>query len=735
MFTGKSEIYPHFSDEMVRKNCCLCLGLVVILTILNVQAFAVTDPLDVRALHDLYGSLNYPSQLKGWRSDGGDPCVEPWTGVACSGSSVQYLKLDGLNLSGVLGAELYNLRSLRLLDVSSNGIWGEIPQNLPPNVTLLNLACNHLVESIPHSLGSLKNLRHLNLSHNTLSGPIGNVFTGLQNLKTMDLSYNNFTGDLPSSFESLINLAGLFLQNNQFTGAVTLLADLPLTDLNIQDNQFSGVIPKSFQNIQNLWFGSNHFHAAGSPMWDFPPSLPIKRNISSPPTSQSTAIGNYPSPKARRPRKKKMGPGGIACIVGGVTLAVSCAAFLIAIRIHRTRAMKPKGFGSSSSSSSGSSIESQSEGTGRGEGSPGVLPIISPDVSASATFYTRKSFSREGKFPPCAKLFTLEQLQYATNGFSEERIIGEGSLGSVYKAYFPDGRILAVKVMKMASLSFKEEEQVLDVIFMAYKLRHPNIVQLVGYSIEHGQHILVYEYIRSLSLEDALHSGIYRPLPWSLRFQIALGVAQALEYMHSKVSPPIAHNNIKAGNILLDGELRPLVCDSGLAVLRPLTSNSAKLKASEMAIGDSGYIAPEDGQPGIEKTKSDVYAFGVLLLELLTGTRPFDISTPREENSLVKWASSRLHDLEYLEQMVDLGIKGTINLRVLSRIADIISRCLQPDYGFRPPMSDVVESLVCLQQKLNKAEDGNERELQDKSFRSTYTRFFGSPTSHFSTEL
>ncbi|GLT65381.1 hypothetical protein SLA2020_378190 [Shorea laevis] len=207
--------YPH-----------LCLAVMIFSAILASQAWAFTNPLDVAALQDLYRSLNYPPELKGWRVDGGDPCEESWTGVSCFQSSVIYLKIQELNLTGYFGGQLNNLHYLKHLDVSSNYILGEIPYSLPPNATHINLASNYLRQSIPHSLPTMKYLRHINLSHNLLSGPIGNVFTGLENLRVLDLSYNNFTGDLPSSFGSLTNLTTLCLQNNNFTGSVTYLAEL-----------------------------------------------------------------------------------------------------------------------------------------------------------------------------------------------------------------------------------------------------------------------------------------------------------------------------------------------------------------------------------------------------------------------------------------------------------------------------------------------------------------------------
>ncbi|XP_019077132.1 protein STRUBBELIG-RECEPTOR FAMILY 2 isoform X2 [Vitis vinifera] len=720
--------------EMTKQHLRLFLIVIVFSVFITLQASAITDPRDVAALQDLYKELNYPPQLEKWRSYAGDPCDESWKGISCSGSTVIFIQLPGLNLGGHLGGQLHNLHNLKQLDVSSNNIQGEIPYGLPPNATHINLACNKFSQNIPNSLTFMKNLRHLNLSHNSLSGPIGNVFTGLQNLKEMDLSHNHFTGDLPSSFGTLKNLTRLFLQNNKFTGSVIFLADLPLSHLNIQSNHFSGIIPRQFQLIPNLWFGGNRFHPGGNyPPWDFP--LETEQNINSPPTTESSAVENYPSRKAHERKKKRLGPGGIALMVGGGTLLVSCAALLLTVRINRARAQTHKSLEGSESALHcipTTTVE---------EESPQIL-ALSPPTFMSRPIPTarnvrfekicsRRSFSKKSRIPANAKLYTVAELQLATNSFSEENLLGEGSLGSVYKGEFPDGQVMAVKNINTVSLSLHEEEQFLDVIWTAARLRHPNIVTLLGYCVEHGQHLLVYKFVRNLSLDDALHCEVYKPLSWSLRLQIALGIARALNYLHSVCSPPIAHCNLKAANILLDEELTPHICDTGLAVLRPLTSNTVKLKASEMAIGNCGYIAPEHGQPGIDNKKSDVYAFGVLLLELLTGRRPFDSSRSREEQSLVKWASARLHDNDSLGQMVDSGIKGTFSSKALSQYADIVSLCIQPEKEFRPPMTEVVESVRRLLQKTrSRLIEGGEVEVEgfDKSFHSTNTRFVGSPS-------
>ncbi|KAK3023430.1 hypothetical protein RJ639_042674 [Escallonia herrerae] len=703
----------------------LCLAVIAVFSAsLTSLTLANTDPSDVEALQDLYTALNSPPQLSGWKSGGGDPCY---------------------NLCFVLSNR----------DVSSNNIQGEIPYSLPPNLTHLNLACNNFTQNIPYSVTSLRYLRHMNLSHNLLSGPIGNVFTGLINLKEMydmllkDLSSNNLTGDLPSSFGSLINLTRLFLQSNRFTGSVIFLAGLPLTDLNIQDNHFSGVLPSQFQVIHNLWIGGNIFDKGGNyPPWTFPlDTIPNEQNISSPPSTVSSAIASYPSHKVRRKKKKGLGPGGVACMVGGATLVATCAALFIVVRVHQARAKKLRSVENSESSRQSlpmstaraysSTVPEESPAISIRNSPPLIAPSQLPPLRTKIVRVSRRrSFSRKCRIPIGAKLYTVAELQLATNYFSKENLLGEGSLGSVYKAEFPDGQVFAVKNINTVELSLNEEERFLEVIWNAARLRHQNIVQLHGYCVEHGQHLLVYEYIRNMSLYDALHSEGCMPLSWGHRLRIALGTARALSFLHTACMPSFAHSNLKAANILLDEDLTPRISDCGLAVLKPLTSNSVKLKeeldtflrASEMALCDNGYIAPEHVQPGMGNTKGDIYAFGVLLLELLTGRKPFD----RGEPSLVRWASSRLHDNESLEQMVDPTIKRTITPKGLSRFADIVSLCIQPEKEFRPPVSEIAESLTSLLQEHRAVRgisgDGTEVDPFDRSFRSTNSRFFGSPT-------
>ncbi|RDY00511.1 Protein STRUBBELIG-RECEPTOR FAMILY 2, partial [Mucuna pruriens] len=480
------------------------LNLFVFSSILISQGLAFTLLPEVLALQDLHRELNYPTVLQGW--NGSDPCEEFWTGVACSESSVIQLKLQGLNLTGYLGSLLYNLPNLKQLDVSSNNIEGEIPFGLPSNVT------------------------HMNLSHNLLHGPIGDVFTGLDNLKEMDLSYNNFSGDLPRSFGSLRNLARLI--------------------------------------------GENKFHVADdSPPWTFPlDTVSVEHNTSSQPTTRANAIKNFSPPRLTEapprlteapprlieapprlteapPRgsehkKKRIGPGGIAFMIGGGTLMATGVALFVAILMNKLRVQSPN---SKSSGINHDSLHSHPTSATIATGvsstaldeSPPIPPFNSaflldrvglPSLNHNNTEEpSRRSFSKRDRSSGRTKIYTVAELQLATNCFNEGNVLGEGSLGPVYRAKFPDGKILAVKKINLAGLSFREEEKFLDVICTISRLKHPNIVALNGYCLEHGKHLLVYDFVGNFTLKDALHNEAYKPLSWVHRLRIALGVAQALE--------------------------------------------------------------------------------------------------------------------------------------------------------------------------------------------------------------
>ncbi|OIW06036.1 hypothetical protein TanjilG_11723 [Lupinus angustifolius] len=291
-----------------------------------------------------------------------------------------------------------------------------------------------------------------------------------------------------------------------------------------------------------------------------------------------------------------------------------------------------------------------------------------------------------------AKSFTIASLQQYTNSFSQENLIGGGMLGSVYRAELPDGKLLAVKKLDKRTTDHQKDDEFLELVNSIDRIRHVNIVELIGYCLEHGQRLLIYEYCESGSLHDALHSDdeFKTKVSWNTRIRIALGAARALEYLHEQCQPPVVHRNFKSANILLDDDLSVRVSDCGLA---PLIASGSVSQLSGQLLTAYGYGAPEFDS-GIYTYQSDVYSFGVVMLELLTGRQSHDRTRPRGEQFLVRWAIPQLHDIEALSSMVDPSLDGRYPAKSLSNFADIISRCLQSEPEFRPAMSEVVLYLL-----------------------------------------
>jgi len=293
-----------------------------------------------------------------------------------------------------------------------------------------------------------------------------------------------------------------------------------------------------------------------------------------------------------------------------------------------------------------------------------------------------------------ATAYTVADLQVATESFSADNLVGEGSFGRVYRAQLSDQKVLAVKKINFSAIPDHPSDFFIKLVASVANLNHPNLSELNGYCSEHGQCLLAYEFYKNGCLHDLLHlsDGNSRSLSWNNRVKIALGSARALEYLHETCSPSIIHKNFKSSNILLDDELNPHVSDCGFADLIP----NQELQESD---DSSGYRAPEAIMSGQYSQKSDVYSFGVVMLELLTGRKAFDSSQPRSQQSLVRWATPQLHDIDSLDQMVDPALEGLYPAKSLSRFADAIALCVQPEPEFRPPMSEVVQSLVRLVQR------------------------------------
>jgi hypothetical protein len=491
------------------------------------------------ALGNLYSSWNSPAQLTGWSAGGGDPCGAAWMGVSCVGSAVTSIKLSGMGLNGTLGYQLSNLLALKTMDLSSNNLHDSIPYQLPPNLAYLNLAGNNFSGNLPYSISNMVSLNYLNLSHNLLFQEIGEMFGNLTALSELDVSFNNLNGNLPISLRSLSNISGIYLQNNQLSGTVNVLSNLSLTTLNIANNNFSGSIPQEFSSISHLILGGNSFLNVPSS----PPST-----ITSPPQGQPdfpqgpTTAPNIPEIPIDQgsDKKQRLRTGLVIGIVIGSMAAACGVLFALVLCLHNVRKSKDGGISESKDVAStfavnidrASNREIWDHTQQDAPVSSSVLPPMGK-MTPERVYSTNSSMSKKMKVSVTANPYTVASLQVATNSFCQDSLLGEGSLGRVYKADFPNGKVLAVKKIDSASLSLYEEDNFLEVVSSISRLRHPNIVPLAGYCVEHGQRLLVYEHIGNGTLHDILHffDDTSKILTWNHRMRIALGTARALEYV------------------------------------------------------------------------------------------------------------------------------------------------------------------------------------------------------------
>ncbi|KAL2946123.1 hypothetical protein AAZX31_U003000 [Glycine max] len=591
-----------------------------------------------------------------------------------------------MDLSGKLGTNL-DFPSIIEMDLSNNQIGGTIPFTLPPT------------------------LRNLSLSSNQLNGSIPDALSLLTQLSDLDLSGNNLSGKLPPSMGNLSSLITLNLQNNQLSGTLFVLQDLPLQDLNIENNIFSGPIPPELLSIPNFRKDGNPFNTTIIP--SPPAAFPAPAAMAPSPEKSPWKMAHNPSDTIKAPVPAIAGRSfkttKLVWIVGaGFLIFIALGVCLLMLWCFKRR-QENKKYKKHNTNMYTRSLHKRTcsnspfEATNDEEKEwssklpplqpapphhipiiPGENLIINPAISTQAA--ERQIVTNS------IKVYTVASLQQYTNSFSQENYIGEGMLGPVYRAELPDGKLLAVRKMNTTASMGQNHEQFLQLVFSISKIQHANIVKLMGYCAEYSQRLLVHEYCNNGTLHEALHTDdkLQIKLSWDDRIQVSLGAARALEYLHEHCQPPIVHRNFRSANILLDDKLEVLVSDCGLGSL--LSSGSASQLLGRHLTAN-GYSAPEF-EYGSYTLQSDVFSFGVVMLELLTGRKSFDSSRPRVEQFLMRWAIPQLHDIDALSKMVDPSLNGEYPKKSLSRFADIISSCIQNEPEFRPAMSEIVQDLL-----------------------------------------
>lgn len=294
------------------------------------------------------------------------------------------------------------------------------------------------------------------------------------------------------------------------------------------------------------------------------------------------------------------------------------------------------------------------------------------------------------------QVFTFKQLQSATGGLGKYNVIGRGAFGLVYRGVLQNGRKVAIKLMDQTGKQ-GEDEFTAEVELLG-RLSSPYLLLLIGYCSESNHKLLVYEFMANGGLQEHLYpisgnKSVSSKLNWETRLGIALEAAKGLEYLHEHISPPVIHRDFKSSNILLDKNFHAKVSDFGLAKLGP---EKAGGHVSTRVLGTQGYVAPEYALTGHLTTKSDVYSYGVVLLELLTGRVPVDMKRPPGEGVLVSWALPHLTDRDRVGEVMDPALEGQYSMKEVIQVAAIAAMCIQPEADYRPLMADVVQSLVPL---------------------------------------
>ncbi|KAK7290531.1 hypothetical protein RIF29_05022 [Crotalaria pallida] len=323
---------------------------------------------------------------------------------------------------------------------------------------------------------------------------------------------------------------------------------------------------------------------------------------------------------------------------------------------------------------------------------------LSVDGGSERSSGLRSEASREEETESAnkARIFTFRELATATKNFRDETFIGQGGFGTVYKGKL-DYMTQGVAVKRLDTTGVQGEKEFLVEVLMLSLLRHPNLVNLIGYCAEGDQRLLVYEYMPLGSLEYHLHdlSPDQEPLDWSTRMMIAAGAARGLNYLHNEAKPAVIYRDLKSSNILLDEGFHPKLSDFGLAKFGPTGDQSF---VNTRVMGTHGYCAPEYATSGKLTMRSDIYSFGVVLLELITGRRAYDDAGGPEKH-LVDWARPMFRDRRNFPRLVDPRLRGQYPGSSLKMAIELASMCLREEPRHRPEAGDIVLALDYLSSK------------------------------------
>ncbi|XP_024974098.1 LRR receptor-like serine/threonine-protein kinase RPK2 [Cynara cardunculus var. scolymus] len=541
-----------------------------------------------------------------------------------------------------------------VVNLSSNGFSGEIPSNIGRicrSLRVLDVSQNRISGILPSSFGELGSLVVLNLSRNLLHGEIPVDFSKIKDLRGLSLSRNNLSGPIPTSFGKLKSLEVLELFSNSLSGPIPedLVNLRNLTVLLLNNNKLSGSIPSGFTNVTR----SVKFNASFNDLLDPSPenlmaATPSSEQQSPEPESTGGSIdysnSSTPVPKGR---SRKLNSIEIASITS------ASAVFSVILAM-------------------------------------GVLFLCArwrPNSVANGSTHKEVIL-----FTNTGVLLTFENVIQATGNFNASNCIGNGGFGATYKAEISPGFLVAIK--RLAVGRFQGVQQFDAEIKTLGRLRHPNLVTLIGYHASETEMFLIYNYLPGGNLERFIQERSIRAVDWRILHKIALDIARALAYLHDQCVPRVLHRDVKPSNILLDDDFNAYLSDFGLARLL----GTSETHATTGVAGTFGYVAPEYAMTCRVSDKADVYSYGVVLLELISDKKALDPSFSSYGNgfNIVGWACMLLRQGQ-AKEFFTAGLWDSGPHDDLVQVLHLAVVCTMDSLSTRPTMRQVVRRLKQLQ--------------------------------------
>ncbi|MCO5581069.1 hypothetical protein L7F22_034945 [Adiantum nelumboides] len=651
---------------LIPANMCTS-GKLTVLTLDNNGLFG-TVPEDL-------GSCNSLTTLR----LGGNNLMGPIPNSFGKLQNLVYFVADQNSLNGSIPSNISGWKSLSLLNLASNQLSGSIPSQLGEATSLqeLLLSNNQFTGAIPEELVNCRNLSKLHLSGNRMTGPLPSDICSLPYLEYLQLDGNALDGELPPSIGKCGRLLDLQLGHNKLTGNIpTQIGDLGTLQisLNLSYNELTGTIPESLGKLVKLVLLDLSHNRLTGPIpsavgnmfsllnWTFadnmlsgpvPTTGPLANSSASSFANNSNlcggplpaCVGLSPSSRGRHNSHTFWKAAGIAIACALVVLLIISGVVIIAMHKHYFRAA--------------------------------VDPT--PAVAVS------RLFSEDVE-----RAIDFDSMKEATN--SNANIISTNHFSTIYKAVMPSGLVLAVKKLNSTEKGVViYQRKVILELDKIWKFSHENIMQPVGYFLENDFAIIVYDFVPACSLSQKLHQNFESLLPWSTRYRIAIAAAQGLSFLHHSCNPPMMHMDVSSNNIFLGPNLEVKVGDVEVAKLLDPTKHTGSISA---VAGSFGYIAPEYAFTMRVTLASNVYSFGVVLLELLTGRRPVDESFG-DGLDLVRWVHGASLRGEMPEQILDARIstQSFASRQEMLAVLKVAVSCTNVSPLKRPRMKKVLEAL------------------------------------------